>query len=69
MTENFEMFRAERRSFFCPNKLWKELEKKTNDCFPISQFIRMAILEKLIKDNPEMEEYFKDLLIYKEEKN
>ena len=61
--ESFEMLRSERRSFFCPNKLWKELKKKTDDCISISTFIKQAIVEKLIKEEPEKEEYYKPLLL------
>lgn len=64
MDDSFEMMRGERRSFFCSNKLWKELEVKTNDCISISQYIRMAIIEKMIRDEPEREEYYRDLLVY-----
>lgn len=62
MDEDFEMLRGERRSFFCPNKLWKDLQLKTKDCISISLFIRQAILEKLIKDEPEKKEYFESLM-------
>lgn len=61
--ESFEMLRSERRSFFCPNKLWKELKKKTDDCISISTFIKQAIVEKLIKEEPEKEGYYKPLLL------
>lgn len=65
MDQNFEMLRGERRSFFCSNKLWKELENKTSDAISKSQFIRMAIVEKMIKENPEKEDHYKELLFYK----
>jgi len=61
--ESFEMLRSERRSFFCPNKLWKELKKKTDDCISVSTFIKQAIIEKLIKEEPEKKDYFNTLLI------
>jgi hypothetical protein len=64
MDESFEMLRGERRSFFCPNKLWKELIKKTNDCISVSQYVRMAIIEKMIKEDPDTEDYIKDLMKY-----
>ena len=64
MNETFEDLRGERRSFHCPNKLWKELNKKCGEVIPASTYIRMAILEKLIKDEPEKGEYFKNLLSY-----
>jgi len=59
--ESFEMLRSERRSFFCPNKLWKELKKKTDDCISVSTFIKQAIVEKLIKEEPEKKEYYESL--------
>jgi predicted CopG family antitoxin len=46
--EDFEMFRSERRSFFCSNKLWKRIQKaKENKS--VSQFVREAIEEKIKK--------------------
>ncbi|MBN1176011.1 hypothetical protein JXA48_05190 [Candidatus Woesearchaeota archaeon] len=56
------MLRSERRSFFCPNTLWAELERETKDDISISTYIRLAIVEKLISDHPDREEYFKDLI-------
>ena len=53
MDETFEMLRGETRTFYCPNKLWKELKKQTKDCIPISAYIQQAILEKMIKEEPE----------------
>jgi len=64
MDLDFGEFRSERRSFFCPNKLWKELKLQTKGCMSISQFIRMAILEKMIKEEPEKKEYFEDLVYF-----
>ena len=61
--EDFGEFRSERRSFFCPNKLWKELKEQTNDCISISKYIRDAILEKMIKEEPEKKDYFKGLIL------
>lgn len=63
MDGDFEMMRAERRSFFCPNKLWKELKHITK-FIPISVYIRIAIIEKMIKDNPQKEKYYRNLLVY-----
>lgn len=57
MDETYEMLRGERRSFFCPNTLWKKLKEQTKDCYSISQYIRIAIEEKMIKDNPEKNKY------------
>jgi len=64
--ESFEMLRSERRSFFCPNKLWKELKKKTDDCISVSTFIKQAVVEKLVKDEPEKKDYYESLLINNE---
>jgi len=50
MEGSFEMLRGERRSFFCPNPLWKKLKEKTKGCYSISQYIRMALEEKMEKD-------------------
>ncbi|MBN2880485.1 hypothetical protein JXM83_00390 [Candidatus Woesearchaeota archaeon] len=61
MEDSFEMLRSERRSFFCPNKLWKELLEQTSDCISVSSYIKMAILEKMIRDEPEKKEYFESL--------
>jgi len=57
----FEMLRSERRSFFCPNKLWKELKHQTKHC-SISHYLRLAIIEKFTKNEPEKAEYYKQLL-------
>jgi len=62
MDEGFEMLRGERRSFFCPNKLWKELQEQTKDCMSISTFIKQAVIEKLTNEEPEKEEYYSGLL-------
>lgn len=47
MEDSFEMLRSERRSFFCPNTLWQELLSKTKGCMSVSQYVRMAIEEKI----------------------
>lgn len=62
MEDDFSMLRGERRSFFCPNTLWVEIEKSCANCISISTFVRQAVLEKLIRENPEKEEYFKELI-------
>jgi hypothetical protein len=62
MDEDFSMLRGERRSFFCHNKLWQELKNQTKDCISVSAFIKKAILEKLSRDEPEKEEYFRELI-------
>jgi hypothetical protein len=51
MELEFEMLRTERRSFFCANKLWKELEKRTKDKMSISTYIKQAIEEKMKREN------------------
>ncbi len=61
MELDFEMLRSERRSFSCPNKLWKEIENKTKDRISISTFIKQAVLEKMIKEEPDMKPYFESL--------
>lgn len=61
--DSFEMLRSERRSFFCPNKLWKELKKKTDDCISVSTFIKQAIIEKLINDDSEKKDFYNSLLL------
>lgn len=62
MNDGFEMLRSERRSFFCPNKLWKELLNQTQDCISISTYIKQAIVEKMSKEEPEKKEYFENLI-------
>lgn len=64
MIEGFSEFRGERRSFFCPNKLWDELDKKTKNLFSISVFIKQAIFEKMVREEPEKKDYFKELFEY-----
>jgi len=61
MDEDFSMLRGERRSFFCHNRLWKELKSQAGDCVSVSTYIKQAILEKMIRDEPEKKEYFEDL--------
>lgn len=46
----FDMLRGERRSFFCPNKLWKELLERTNGICSVSEYIRQAVIEKIEKN-------------------
>ncbi len=62
MIEGFSEFRGERRSFFCPNKLWDELNKQTKNLYSVSQFIKMAVIEKMIREEPEKKEFFRDLI-------
>jgi hypothetical protein len=61
-SEGFDLLRGERRSFFCPNKLWEELLKQTHGIHSVSEFIKQAIVEKMSKEEPEKEEFFKELL-------
>jgi len=63
MADEFEMLRGERRSFFCPNTLWAELKTRTGDKISISTYIKQAITEKLIRDEPQSEMHIKELLI------
>lgn len=51
METEYEERRGERRSFFCPNKLWKELQKKTKDNMSISTYIKQAIEEKMERED------------------
>jgi len=53
--EGYELLRGERRSFYCHNKLWEELKNKTKGIGSISQYIKIAILEKMQRDNPKKE--------------
>lgn len=62
MEAQFEMLRGERRSFFCHNTLWKELKTKTADKISISTYIKQAIIEKMIKEDPDGKDYYKLLL-------
>jgi hypothetical protein len=66
MEDDFELLRGERRSFFCPNKIWYELKSQTDDCISVSTYIMQAILEKMIRDEPEKKDYFESLLEYQE---
>lgn len=61
-SEGFDLLRGERRSFFCSNKLWEELLKQTYGVYSVSEFIKQAIVEKMSKEEPEKEEFFKELL-------
>ncbi|MFH1972674.1 MAG: hypothetical protein ABIJ18_04315 [archaeon] len=58
----YEIMRSERRSFSCPNKLWKEMKKQTGNCFSMSSYVRMAIIEKLKRDNPGKDVHFDGLV-------
>ena len=58
--DGFDMLRGERRSVFLSNELWDELLKHNHGICPVSEFIRQAIIEKLIRDDPSKESYFED---------
>lgn len=62
MDEIFEMRRGERRSFFCPNKLWKEILKQVGDEISVSSYIRAAIIEKMMRENPKLEQIIEKLI-------
>ncbi len=64
MIEDYSELRGERRSFFCPNKLWNELQEKTKDLFSISVYIKQAVFEKMVREEPEKKDYFKELFEY-----
>lgn len=49
----FEDLRSERRSFYCPNILWKEIHKRTTEKLTMSKYIIQAIKEKMEKENQE----------------
>jgi hypothetical protein len=66
MDESFEEYRSERKSFFCPNKLWEEVRSKTKDKISISQYIKQAIIEKMKKDDSQRSEYYDSLLVVSE---
>ncbi len=55
MNEDFSELRGERRSFFCPNKLWNRLLEETADCISVSSYIKIAIVEKIVRENPDLE--------------
>ena len=61
ISDGFDMLRGERRSFFCPNKLWEELLKQNYGICSVSEYIKQAILVKMIKEDPEREEYYREL--------
>jgi hypothetical protein len=61
--DGFDMLRGERRSIFLSNKLWDELLKMNHGICPVSEFIRQAILEKMAKEEPDREDYYKEMVI------
>jgi hypothetical protein len=62
MELDFESKKSVTRTFYCSNKLWKALHKKTADCISVSTFIKQAIIEKMIKEDPDGKEYYEELV-------
>ena len=62
MKNEYAENRNERRSFSCPNKLWWELQRICDERIAVSTYVKLAILEKLIRAFPEKKEYFEELL-------
>ena len=60
--DSFEMLRGETRSVFFPNKIWEEILKQSHGICSASEYIRMAVVEKMIKDEPQKKDYFIELL-------
>jgi hypothetical protein len=69
MKRRFERDRAERRSFYCPNRVWNEINKQTKDCISVSTYIVSAIIEKMQTDNPTKREKYDLLLNYPRNQN
>ena len=65
MVDYQELERNERRSITMSNSLWNELVKITNNCYPVSEYVRQAILEKLKKDFPDKALYYEQMIIGK----
>ncbi len=61
MELDFEEMQSGNRNFYCSQKLWKELKKKTRDNTSVSSYIKRAIIEKMIKEDPKSKEYYEDL--------
>ena len=59
--DGFEMLRGETRSVFFPNKMWEEILRESHGICSASEYIRMAVMEKMIKEEPNKSEYFKEL--------
>jgi hypothetical protein len=62
MNEDYTLQRSERRSFFCPNKVYFEIIRRTEDCMSSSEFVKRAVVEKLIRDYPDLSEEFKSYI-------
>ena len=54
--------KADNRNFYCSHELWEELKKKTKDQTSVSSYIKRAIIEKMIREDPEGKEYYQGLL-------
>ena len=61
MELDFEEIQSGNRNFYCSQKLWKELKKKAGDNISVSSYIKRAIIEKLIREDPEKKEYYESL--------
>lgn len=65
MVDYEELERFERRSITMPNSLWNELVKITNNCYPVSVYVRQAIFEKLKRDFPEKALFYEEMILGK----
>ncbi len=63
MVDDYEMMRIERRSFACQNKLWREILVRSRDSVSASTYIREALVEKMIREEPKKEDHFRSLLV------
>ena len=63
MELDFEEIQSGNRNFYCSQKLWKELKKKTGDNTSISSYIKRAIMEKMIREDPANNDYYAELLL------
>ena len=61
MELDFEEIQSGNRNFYCPQKLWKELKKKTGDNTSVSSYIKRAIIEKMIREDEKNKEYYETL--------
>lgn len=59
--EDYDKLRGERRCFFCHNDMWKAILEETYGIMSVSGFIKQAVMEKLIKENPQKKEYYKEI--------
>lgn len=62
MVDYEELNRNESKSIVMPVELWNELVKITDDCMSVSEFVRQAIFEKLVKDYPKKKEYYEEII-------